>query len=444
MISSTCFDSYFIHASSRSQTSSNLFSSLVPPLTPEEYAQGIQSAQSTASKLDPIRPALLASDQTRSQLFHRFLIELNQGFNLLFYGFGSKRRVLDGFARECCAKAGHVVVANTFRPDFTLKELFTTIEGIPGVLELNSDAGPSSTTVENRARRIYDAFCRPLQKQDLYLIVHNIDALPLRTPKAKTCLAHLAMNPRIHIVASIDHINAPLLWSLSECATRKRCFSFTTTTDADTSTPPPSPSPSSSPSPSPSAAPPLKRGFAWLWHDLTTLEPYDVELAYADRSSLSGAHSGSHHKSGGGDALSSLLAARSNAAGVVMSETAALHILASVTQRAKKLFGLMATKQLESIREHEAGVVDENGVGGAVGGTGELQRYGMGYGVLFNAARDNFIATNDTALGSLLGEFRDHGLVLSAQTGVGGGGEVLWIPLRRERLSKVLQRLQDE
>ena len=31
------------------------------------------------------------------------------------------------------------------------------------------------------------------------------------------------------------------------------------------------------------------RGFSWLWHGLTTLVAYDFELAFADRSSLSGA-----------------------------------------------------------------------------------------------------------------------------------------------------------
>ena len=66
------------------------------------------------------------------------------------------------------------------------------------------------------------------------------------------------------------------------------------------------------------------------------------------------------------------------------------------------------------------------------------------WGMLFSAARDNFIATNDTAMHSLLGEFRDHGLVLSAAQGGPGNGEVLWIPLRKERLLKILKSLDTE
>ena len=404
MISQTSFDAYFSHAASRAQTSSNVFSALVPPLSQEEYIEGIQSAHASTSKLPSIRSGLLEADQSRTQVFARFLIELNEGFNLLLYGVGSKRQTLDRFARESCAKVGHVVVANAFKPDFSLKELFTSIEKIPGLVSVGT-----STTVENHAKRIDEALAQPTQKRHLYLIIHNIDAAPLRSQRAKSCLALLAMNPRIHIAASIDHINAPFLWSSSECAARK-------------------PELSSNPSANP------KRGFAWLWHDLTTLEPYDAELAYADRSSISGAHTGSHRKA----SEVALLAAQS--AGTAMSETAALHILASVTQRAKKLFILMATRQMESIQE-SAGT-DGSNAKASTAGTSDLQQHGIGYDALFSAARDNFIATNDTALRALLGEFRDHGLVVSAQAGA-GSGEILWIPVRKERLSNILQSMEE-
>ncbi|KAK2466030.1 hypothetical protein APHAL10511_001672 [Amanita phalloides] len=406
MISQTSFDAYLKHAASRAQTSSNVFSSLVTPLSPEEYREGIRSAHVSTSKLPPVRPALLASDYSRPQLFARFLAELNEGFNLLFYGLGSKRQILSCFVREYCAKIGHVVVANAFRPDFSLKDLLISIEKIPGLF----DAATSSTTVENHAKRIHDAFSKPTQKRHLYLAIHNIDAVPLRSQKAKSCLALLAMNPRIHIVASVDHVNAPLLWSASECATRKPLFNVVDEPGDLSSAQPASTNP--------------KRGFAWLWHDLTSLEPYDTELAYADRASISGAHSGSHRKAS--------LAAQS--AGTAMSETAALHILASVTQRAKKLFVFMATRQLESIQASASTDIQSN--------TTDLQQHGMGYDVLFNAARDNFIATNDTALRALLGEFKDHGLVLSTHAGA-GAGEILWIPLRNERLSNILQSLDE-
>jgi origin recognition complex subunit 2 len=387
IIVQTAFDAYFTQSSARAQTSANVFSSLVPPLTADEYAEAISSA-STRPGLKPIQPSLL-SEPSRDLLFSRFLREMAEGFNLLMYGFGSKRRVLNQFATDFCSKAGYVVVANGFQPDFTIKDLLTSVENVPGVSSLEV----TSTTIESQARRIYDFFAESTQKRHLYIIIHNIDAAPLRSAKAKSCLALLALNPRIHIVASIDHINAALLWSSSEVAARKQ------------EVPPPGSVPS--------------RGYAWLWHDLTTLASYDFELAYADRSSLSGGH-------GGGARRKNDVSAQNATA---MTETAALHILASVTQKAQKLFVLMGKKQVESIEE--AGDTASN----------DLQQFAIGYDILFTTARDNFIASNDTALRSLLGEFRDHNLVVAGQA-TSGGGEVLWIPLRKERLANVLRSLQ--
>lgn len=388
LIVETGFDAYFTHASSRSQTSSNSFSTLVAPLTAEEYSVAYRDASATQPPL--VRSAIL-SEPFRSTVFSRCSRELEEGFNLIFYGYGSKRQILNQFAIGHCSKAGHVIVAYGFQPNFNIKDMINSIENVPGILSLPL----TSSTLENQTRRIYDFFLSPAQKQHLYLIIHNIDATPLRTSKAKSCLSLLALNPHIHLIASVDHLNAPLLWSSSDLSTRKRKQNSKET------------------------APP--RGFAWLWHDMTTLVPYDFELSHADRSSITGAHGGGTRRQGG--------PLPQNGIGAAMTETAALHILASVTQKAQKLFVMMATKQLESAEEMGAAA------------NNNLQELAIGYDMLFNLARDDFIAPNDTALRSLLGEFRDHGLVLAAQAGA-GGGEVMWIPLRKERLAKVLHSIQ--
>ncbi|KAH9477715.1 Origin recognition complex subunit 2 [Psilocybe cubensis] len=384
IIVETAFDAYFSYNKpGRVQTSSNVYSQLVLPLSPEEYAESI----GTKSKgVDSIQPSIL-HESNRNVVFSRYMCELNEGFNILCYGIGSKRRILNQFATNSCSKRGHVVVGNGFQPDFTMKDLLNAIENIPPIQELDLP----STAIDKQARRIHDFFADPDQKQHLYIIIHNIDASPLRNQKSKSILSLLAHNPRIHIIASIDHINAPLLWSSSEVYARKP--------DNTGSIP--------------------SRGFSWLWHDLTTLVSYDFELAFADRSSLAGAHTG------GARRKTDTLAAQNATA---MSETAASHILASVTQKAQKLFTLLGDRQLEAIDNS------------ADSGSNDLQQFGMAYDTLFHAARDNFIATSDTALRALLGEFRDHSLVVSAQATT-GGGEVLWIPMRKERLANVLRAL---
>ena len=384
IIVQTAFDAYFTYnKSGRAQTSSSVFSDLVLPLSSEEYADAIATAGKGPQSIKP----LILDEETQGQLFSRLLFELNEGFNILCYGLGSKRRFLNQFATERCSKKGHVVVANGFQPELSLKDLMNSIESIPGMQNLDL----VSTTTEKQVRRIYDFFTS--SKIHLYLIIHNIDAVPFRNSKAKSTLSLLAHHPKIHVIASIDHINAPLLWSSSEIFSRKA-------SQAEAKSIP-------------------SRGFAWLWHDLTTLATYDFELAFADRSSLSGAHMGGARRKVDG------LAAQNATA---MSETAASHILASVTQKAQKLFTLLGNRQLEAVEGAEDGA------------SSNLQQFGMGYDVLFSSARDNFIATNDTALRSLLGEFRDHSLIVSAQAGT-GGGEVLWIPMRKERLANVLKSL---
>lgn len=44
----------------------------------------------------------------------------------------------------------------------------------------------------------------------LYLLIHNIDGIMLRSNKVQNVLASLAAIPNIRILASVDHINAPL------------------------------------------------------------------------------------------------------------------------------------------------------------------------------------------------------------------------------------------
>jgi origin recognition complex subunit 2 len=44
----------------------------------------------------------------------------------------------------------------------------------------------------------------------LYMLVNNLDGIMLQGDKCQAILARLASVPNIHLIATIDHINAPL------------------------------------------------------------------------------------------------------------------------------------------------------------------------------------------------------------------------------------------
>jgi origin recognition complex subunit 2 len=215
-------------------------------------------------------------------------------------------------------------------------------------------------------------------------------------------LGALATLSGVQLAASVDHINAPMLWTSTELLAQR-----------------------------------------WLWHDVTTLSAYDVELAGADPASLRSAPTATataaaaaSMRAGGGMAEGMGLGG-GGGGGQMMTETAARHVLAAVTQRARKLFELMGKRQLDAL-------ADAGGTGAVIADPttpAEAGEVAVPYDTLFNLARDQFVATNDTALRALLGEFRDHGLVVTVGTGVMGSGEMLWIPLRKERLTKLLDGL---
>lgn len=410
----TAFDAYFLNASKTSKTSSNVFSDLVLPLAVEEFAETIKRVSAEVRQSGKV---LWQDEHTRKAYFAQYFTELQEGFNLLFYGYGSKRDVLNAFAKDISTRKGHVVVVNGFNPEFTFKDLLNAIEQIP-LLQSASNMGSSS--IEAQTQRIYDFFSslsydksQTRTRRDLYLVIHNIEGSALRRAKAKSCLSLLAMNPHIHIIASVDHVNAHLRWTFSEVFARKS-------------------TPGLSPASSSSARTDIpRRGFAWLWHDLTTLAPYDFELAYADPTSISGASA----MRGGRARMDAIGAGQGSG---LVTETAARHILASVTQKARKLFILLGTKQLEIMADENNANANANL--NAAGGAPPESAFD--YNRLFNAARDNFIATNDTALRSLLSEFKDHALVVSTSSGT--ATETLWIAMRRDALTKIIQELKQQ
>ncbi len=75
--------------------------------------------------------------------------------------------------------------------------------------------------------------------RELYILIHNADAMGLRQGDAQRALATLAAAPGIHLIVSMDHVNGALTWD-----------------------------------------PTLRAKFNWVWADLTTFGRYTDESPY--------------------------------------------------------------------------------------------------------------------------------------------------------------------
>ncbi|XP_069138400.1 origin recognition complex subunit 2-like [Argopecten irradians] len=169
--------------------------------------------------------------QEHRENFNNWMYQLCQGFNMLLYGLGSKRKLLEDFRDTHLSELSHLVV-NGYFPSLTIKHILNAITY--DILEYNgSFKGPLDQVACIRTELEQQGF------QDFFLIVHNIDGTMLRGEKAQNILSLLSQIPGFHILASVDHINAPLLWDQSKCCR-----------------------------------------YNWLMYDVTTYLPYTDETSY--------------------------------------------------------------------------------------------------------------------------------------------------------------------
>ncbi|KZT36641.1 ORC2-domain-containing protein [Sistotremastrum suecicum HHB10207 ss-3] len=378
------FEAYFEAFSKKSITSSSAYSFLVPPLP-------------TSFDLSSVMPQNAAIcdriEEQHAQDFPRWLLEMQEGFNLIFYGYGSKHDILGRFAREACAKRGDVAIINGTSPSCGIKDILGALTNFIPSPQKENIVGKA---LDTQLRGIQGYYASGRCRRHLYLIIESIDSPTLLNPRIKEFINNLASLPRIHLAGSVEHLNAPLAWNAREIYSRK----YSTQS--------------------------FRQSFhnlQFLWHDLSTLKPYLSEIAHRD---LTVPPTTSSHKRPKD-------AQHAGGTGVV-SETAAQHILASVTERAKKLFALIAKRQLAS-----SSGVTASPAKAKEGPPAEA----LPYSALFTSARDDFLVTNDAQLKTLLGEFTDHGLITISTAGRENEntGEVLWVAMRPEALRAVINAM---
>ncbi|KAI9309319.1 origin recognition complex subunit 2-domain-containing protein [Cunninghamella echinulata] len=193
------YERYFQDLHGTSKTSNNTLSKL-SLLEPHEFQSILNSAPVKHEK------EINTLVSHHEQHFPQWYFELQSGFNLLFYGYGSKRNLINKFTMAIL-NDGPVIVVNGFFPSVTIKDIMLKI--LVGALD--TDRVPGTLHEQLALVRGYFGDKKRIYKR-LYLVVHNIDGANLRNEQAQAALATLAESNNIHLIGSIDQINAGLLW----------------------------------------------------------------------------------------------------------------------------------------------------------------------------------------------------------------------------------------
>jgi origin recognition complex subunit 2 len=219
----------FFHLAARKKKSltSNNTLSLLPMLTPQECTALL------ANIPDHHAAEIQNLHEAHRQQFPQWRFEIDNGYNVILFGYGSKRSLIEEFGREELADDMSVLVINGYIPSISLDSILT---------QILAHIAPDLPSTGDKLHLVQTHLSQPLA-----LLIHSLDSPVLRAAKNQQILSTLAGNKYVSIVASVDHVNAPLLFD-SLKASR----------------------------------------YNFLWHDCTTFVPLRTELSYEGTTFLGG------------------------------------------------------------------------------------------------------------------------------------------------------------
>ncbi|KAL6212475.1 hypothetical protein ACLB2K_017695 [Fragaria x ananassa] len=154
-------------------------------------------------------------------LYPRWAFDLRCGLGLLMYGFGSKKTLLEDFVSTSLTEYSAFVI-NGYLPTINIKQVLTSLAEVLWDQLKTKRRTPSKSSSKDQqpysSRSVEDLLAFLDVSEDrtseflVCVIIHNIDGPGLRDSETQQYLARVASCPNICIVASIDHVNAPLLW----------------------------------------------------------------------------------------------------------------------------------------------------------------------------------------------------------------------------------------
>ncbi|KAL6449859.1 ORC2 Origin recognition complex subunit 2 [Candida maltosa Xu316] len=278
-------------------------------------------------------------------LYHQWCFEMSQGFNLNFYGIGSKIDILKDFAQNFFGKwwvnvvnkpLPKILVINGYNPSTDVKKLIWEIstnlvpsEGLPKHV---SGTVPYVVNYLNESRSSKVPKCG-FQIPKILLIVNNFDGEAFRVDKLQALFSQLMNLPEVWAMSSTDHINAPLLWDSSKL-----------------------------------------KNLNFIWHDLTTYTSYQRETSFKDVVSL-----GRSKKFVGG--------------------IGAKFVLRSLTENHRNVYRELMVGQLD--------VMDKSPSATKSSLKGNI-KLSVDFKTLYNTCLNEFIVSNEATFRTFLKEYIEH------------------------------------
>ncbi|KAL8288884.1 hypothetical protein RB597_000797 [Gaeumannomyces tritici] len=398
-------------AAGKASSSNRLLSSTLELLTHDEYFTLLRSYE------DPHADGVRLLRSIHAQSFRQWEFELEQGFTVCLYGYGSKRDLLRDFATELYRHARQ-------------KEEDDDGDGDGDGDEKQERAGSRIVVVNGHVRGGL--------KEALATMARAVDPthkLPATTAvaMAQGLQALLAANPSVVLTVVLNSIDAPALRKGGTAGANT-----TSTVNTATGTGGVVAGTAQSVLAQLAAHRQVRLacsadtpGFALLWdagarallnlalHDCTTFaSPGPAELDVVDE-------------------VHELLGRRARRVG---GKDGVVFVLRSLPENAKNLFRLLVTEALVAMEEGDGG-----GFGGDADGDGEVDASGAAegpvveYRIMYNKAAEEFICSSEMAFRTLLKEFHDHQIITSRKDPL--GTELLCLPFRKDELESILEDL---
>lgn len=368
-------EGYFEQHNLRFRPSDSSLSLNAPDLGFEEFAPYVELS------LLVHRPERNMLKELHKGLYHQWCFELSQGYSLNFFGVGSKARMIMDFLEEYFVSWYHdvicesedeqmppVMIVNGYNPGTKLKAVLHDMTA--AILSATgqplrqpkhvSEAFPflmghlKQLASRNSKNRVV--------KASLVLVIHNIDGEAFRDERSQNLLSQLTALPNVWVIVSSDNVNLSLLWDL---------YRF--------------------------------KNYNFLWHDVTTYEPYAVEMSFKDVLSM-----GQSKK--------------------FVGSRGAKYVLASLTANAKKLYEVLLQLQMEAIEASVLSKTSRTGLKGLAKTSVELRK-------VYDRCVEKFIVSNEVNFKTMLGEYVEHKMcVLTKNT---AGHEVVYVPFTLDEMTKL-------